>query len=85
MTEDLSKPISEESAGPGYPSAGWYPDPERPQMQRYWNGSMWTDERSPVPRSPRSAVGSRTIMVGILRALAALLLLFMLVEILGQG
>ena len=30
------------------PVAGWYPDPENPQMARYWDGSQWTDERRPL-------------------------------------
>jgi Protein of unknown function (DUF2510) len=30
------------------PVAGWYPDPENPQMARYWDGSQWTDDRRPL-------------------------------------
>jgi hypothetical protein len=30
----------------GLPAAGWYPDPERPGGQRYWNGSGWTENRA---------------------------------------
>ncbi len=33
--------------GPGSP-AGWYPDSEQPGMQRYWDGSAWTDHRAPA-------------------------------------
>jgi hypothetical protein len=29
------------------PAPGWYPDPEAPGGQRYWDGSAWTDHRSP--------------------------------------
>jgi hypothetical protein len=29
----------------GLPAAGWYPDPERPGGQRYWNGGGWTENR----------------------------------------
>jgi hypothetical protein len=41
-----------EAAGPptGAPSqtpAGWYPDPEQANTQRYWDGSQWTDQRAP--------------------------------------
>ncbi len=25
---------------------GWYPDPENPDRQRYWNGTRWTDDVS---------------------------------------
>ena len=25
------------------PPAGWYPDPQNPYLQRWWNGSAWTE------------------------------------------
>jgi len=28
--------------------AGWYPDPDDPSSQRYWDGSAWTDHRHPA-------------------------------------
>ena len=28
----------------GHPPAGWYPDPEDPGRQRYWNGAAWDDQ-----------------------------------------
>lgn len=27
------------------PPAGWYPDPENPSGQRWWNGSGWSDQK----------------------------------------
>ena len=33
---------------PGTP-AGWYPDPENPGQQRYWNGSEWAAPTAPPP------------------------------------
>jgi hypothetical protein len=31
--------------GAGSTPAGWYPDVERPGGERYWNGSVWTEDR----------------------------------------
>lgn len=34
---------------------GWYPDPQRREIQRYWDGEKWTDQsRSSKPRMPKS-------------------------------
>lgn len=30
---------------PGQNAAGWYPDPERPGQDRWWNGERWTGVR----------------------------------------
>jgi Protein of unknown function (DUF2510) len=29
------------------PPAGWYPDPEQPGRQRYWDGSAWAQHFNP--------------------------------------
>jgi Protein of unknown function (DUF2510) len=29
------------------PPAGWYPDPQQPDHQRYWDGSEWTEHFDP--------------------------------------
>lgn len=31
------------------PPANWYPDPEVPGQQRYWDGTQWTEHRAPGP------------------------------------
>lgn len=34
------------SSPPSVP-AGWYPDPNNAQLQRYWDGTRWTDTTAP--------------------------------------
>ena len=29
------------------PGPGWYPDPNDPATDRYWDGTHWTDSRTP--------------------------------------
>jgi Protein of unknown function (DUF2510) len=29
-------------------AAGWYPDPDSPGQQRYWEGTTWTDKAMPT-------------------------------------
>jgi hypothetical protein len=33
----------------GSPVAGWYPDPEVPGGERYWDGVAWTEHRRAAP------------------------------------
>lgn len=30
------------------PQAGWYPDPSDPSLQRYWDGTKWTEHTAPA-------------------------------------
>jgi hypothetical protein len=32
--------------------AGWYPDPDGSGGQRYWDGTVWTDQRAPAAPPP---------------------------------
>jgi hypothetical protein len=44
--------------------AGWYPDTQQPENERYWDGQVWTEQRRPVeqalppPPPPPPAVAS---------------------------
>jgi Protein of unknown function (DUF2510) len=29
--------------------AGWFPDPQQPGVQRYWDGAQWTEHTAPLP------------------------------------
>lgn len=37
-----------EGSAPPPPPAGWYRDPDDEALQRFWNGSRWTNSRMPV-------------------------------------
>lgn len=37
---------------PSTPRAGWYPDPQNPAQQRWWDGTQWTNHI--VPQPPRT-------------------------------
>lgn len=44
--------------------AGWYPDPTQVDIQRYWDGEHWTNQRAPAPAaaaSPPANVGNDRI------------------------
>lgn len=41
-------------ASAGGPPPGWYPDPEDPRQQRWWDGVGWTDNRMPTVAGPAS-------------------------------
>jgi Protein of unknown function (DUF2510)/SmpA / OmlA family len=50
---------------------GWYPDPQQPGTQRYWDGQQWTQQTAPGgPQAPKKGGGSLVlkIMLGILLA-----------------
>lgn len=38
--------------------AGWYPDPDDPGQQRWWDGTAWTEDRAPVSPGADDVVAS---------------------------
>jgi hypothetical protein len=60
------------------PPPGWYTDPNDASTQRYWDGSQWTDNRTPAPAAapglvpPGQAVAMQTKTNGL--AIASLVL-----------
>jgi hypothetical protein len=45
------------------PPAGWYPDPDQAQTQRYWTGQQWTDQRAPMSPAPERDRGAGALVV----------------------
>lgn len=41
--------------GAGATPPGWYPDAERPGGERYWDGSLWTEDRRPAGQAPQAS------------------------------
>ncbi len=39
------------------PPPGWYPDPQSPQMLRWWNGGEWTNDIRPATSIPPATPG----------------------------
>jgi hypothetical protein len=42
------------------PGAGWYIDPDQPELQRYWDGAQWTNHTAPAPSVAPPAAPSPT-------------------------
>ena len=70
-------PSAEVVAQPAYaqpsrplPAPGWYQEPEKPGVLRYWNGVSWEEWRKPLVEAPSIDQGQKSV------AVAYLLLLF---------
>lgn len=53
---------------------GWYPDPERPGQQRYYDGTMWTEHRAVATPPPKEPASLRKLLL-IVGALVAFILI----------
>jgi hypothetical protein len=54
--------------------AGWYPDPEQVQTQRYWDGERWTDQRAPLALASKEPVAlTPRLGLGILGAVVIII------------
>lgn len=42
------------------PIAGWYPDPENPAAERWWDGAAWSDHRRASTVAPPAPAGPPT-------------------------
>lgn len=58
--------MSSSNAGP--PAAGWYPDPQQPGQQRYWDGNAWTEHRAPSAPSEQSGSAAGPAVAGPVKA-----------------
>lgn len=74
--------MSEQTPDPTVPSAapaGWYPDPQNPGQQRYWDGSAWTAAAPAAPTAPAvpspspvaTPVTSTNAIVGLVLAIVS--------------
>jgi hypothetical protein len=50
-----------------YTPPGWYPDPQQPNTQRYWNGEAWTPQTAPLhPPARPNRVATAALVLGII-------------------
>ena len=57
-------------------SPGWYPDPERPGQQRYWDGVQWVGQPAPIVAQRPASDPRQWAMFAHLSALAGLVIGF---------
>ena len=71
--------MSEQTPDPSTPTsapAGWYPDPQNPGHQRYWDGTAWTASAPAAPMAPAATpvVGpptSTNAVIGLVLAIVS--------------
>lgn len=62
-------------------SPGWYPDPEQPGQQRYWDGTQWTDNRAPLASPAVPKKRGRGCLYGILGVVGLFVVLIVIVAV----
>lgn len=78
---------------------GWYPDPQRPGQQRWWDGTAWTQHLAPIapntsasppwqprPSLPYASFGQRAgaaVIDGLILAVPVIILLVAVVLVIG--
>lgn len=50
----------------GAPAPGWYADPNDPGSQRYWDGSNWTENRTPAAANQGGDTNGKAIAALVL-------------------
>lgn len=63
----MSEHTPEPAASSGAP-AGWYPDPQNPAQQRYWDGAAWT---ASAPAPAAGPTTSTNAVVGLVLAIVS--------------
>jgi hypothetical protein len=61
--------MEEQASSTPAPGPGWYPDPNDPSTQRYWDGSQWTESRAPAGQAAQTKTNGMAIaslVLGIL-------------------
>jgi hypothetical protein len=54
----VAAPVESGTSSPASAGPGWYPDPEDPAAQRFWDGARWTEARAPIPPPAWARVGT---------------------------
>lgn len=50
---------------------GWYPDPDQPLRQRYWDGKQWVDEEDKPERARPTGRANRLAVTALICACVA--------------
>ncbi|MEV0637256.1 DUF2510 domain-containing protein [Streptomyces sp. NPDC050619] len=72
------------------PPPGWYPDPHAPHLERWWDGTAWTDHRrapeAPAPPQPAGGGSGRAKVIALTTAAVVLVAAIVTgVVVLGKG